>query len=241
MVIEFGTFNSDLIIYIVTIFTGLLSVVTSIYLNLNHYWDSQKKKKMATEENLESALKSNDLHILGNSLENIIGNFNVYEYVTDSNISNKIDRYVEKLSSFVGTDERIKTGTISEPPINSDFKKSEFMVCNGKYYNNKNFTKSENWNALAKLRRDIEIFLNEIAKEKGLNLPNNISAGTLLKILTQKDIIPESAYNNLKYSISVANKAIHGLDVDIEEANEAILHANYAIELIKRNKANKKN
>jgi hypothetical protein len=85
------------------------------------------------------------------------------------------------------------------------------------------------WDALATLRRMIEMRLQDLARRHDVQLPERVGAGKLLDLLRRNQIVPDGIARSLRYSIEVANKAIHGFDVGIEEADEAIRHARLAL------------
>ena len=83
----------------------------------------------------------------------------------------------------------------------------------------------ESWNALARLRRYIEVTLREKAEQADIPPEKVSSVGPLLTLLEKRHLIdPQIAYD-LRYPISVSNRAIHGQDVSQAEAEEAIFHA----------------
>jgi hypothetical protein len=53
-----------------------------------------------------------------------------------------------------------------------------------------------------------------------------------VRLLSQKEGLPPHVAENLLYAIAICNKAIHGLDVSVREAEDALLHAAAALRAI---------
>lgn len=216
---------------------GLISIFVTIF-SVIYYYNSRKNKLLeAQEKKFKNAMASDDLITVGNFLYNTIGDFNVYEYVSSIDVSKTVDKCFEKLLFFIKTDAELKqeideikdeieevkyTTELEIPPdLFEDFTKLLVELNSG-----------ESWNALARLRRSIEITLNEIAEANGI-IFNRLSAGQLLNVLIRKKIIPIEAMSHLKYAISVCNQAIHGRDVSMNEAQEAVFHASIGLKILK--------
>ena len=87
------------------------------------------------------------------------------------------------------------------------------------------FEDGEIWNALARLRQVIESKLRQIGRKQGYKISHLRSAGQILHILGSREIIDPQLEGPLCFAISVCNRAIHGNDVPVEEANTAIMVA----------------
>jgi hypothetical protein len=202
---------------------GVISLLGTLLGFLSARRSQISKLREAEEKQFQAALASDDLTVVGNYLEENIGRFNVYEYVSNPTVSKRIDTYLERLRFFVGTDAELEQQIReSEPPpeievpsaLPEEFERVLTELRTG-----------EIWNALARLRRYIEIALREIAEARDIRLERPSTAGHLLNVLWRSEVIPQDAFSNLKYAITVCNKAVHGIDVDMSEAEEALLHA----------------
>lgn len=85
----------------------------------------------------------------------------------------------------------------------------------------KDVAEGEPWNALARMRRQLELSL---ASRLDLqNVERRMAVGRLLAVATKQGVVPVEIAQDLRYPISVANRAIHGEDVPPDVAVEAIV------------------
>lgn len=211
------------IISATSIVAGLISVITSlISLFLSNYY--KKSALGAFEElQLEEVLKSSEIVPLGRYLDTTLSKVTVAQYTTSAPISARVDEYLNRIREYVGTTEEVQSQEISkhapEVPLWTLEIPSELQPVIDE------LREGESWNALARLRRLIELHLREVAKARKLHIDKVRSAGQLVELL-EKDryFDSESAYD-LRYAIQISNRAIHGLDVTRVEAEDAIAHA----------------
>lgn len=226
-------FNIESIISSIAVFAGFISIVSTIMSVFIGYNNRKTKLVQAQEQKLNSALESDDLIKVGGFFYNTIGEFNIYEYVSSSNVSKTVDKFNEKLISFLKTDaemvQEIKEieeiepiAKIETPPdLSEEFTKIHNELDSG-----------EIWNALARLRRYIEITLRKTAEINDIHIDKATSAGYFVNLLTNHGVIRKEAAHNLKYAITISNKAIHGMDVDITEAHGAVFHASIGLNML---------
>lgn len=220
-----------------SIIGGFISVVFTFVVIYQSDIARKNKLEDARELKFQNAMESDDLKKVGSFLYNTIGNFNVYEYISNTDVENTVDKYIDKLTSFVKTDTYI-TKEIEEVAWETNGVKytTELEILHlyseeiSKVIDELDY--GEVWNALARLRRHIEITLNEIAKENDIIIERP-TAGHLLDILIRKEIISIDAKSQLKYAISVCNQAIHGIEVSTIQAQEAVFHANNGLNIVK--------
>ena len=226
MILPFEMVTSGL-----SVAAGLVSISYTILKLISSIILTHSKLHKAQEQRFQSILESDNLTVVGSYLDDVIGNFNLYEYVSNRNVSERIDRYLEKLRSFIGTDAEVKQ-QIKETKIPSKIK--ERLVISDPFDRILTELRSgEIWNALARLRRYIEISLREIARAEDIRIERP-TAGQLLNVLSRRRLIPGEVLSNLKYAITVCNKAIHGVEVNWEEAEAAALHANFGLRRLKQ-------
>jgi len=94
----------------------------------------------------------------------------------------------------------------------------------------------EAWNALARVRRYIEVVLRQRVQQSSISSERPLSAGQLLNLLARKERLPAHVAEGLRYALAVCNRAIHGLDVTLEEAEEALFHAAAALDALQENR-----
>ncbi len=206
----------------VSIIAGIISLALTIFMNNKYQKSEQKKLQVIEERQLDAVLNSDNLIDIGIYLDKVIGNFTTYEYVSNTNISKKVDDYISKIEAFVGTEvktkqeiETLKPETeVKKIPVLDDFIKVIDEINSG-----------EIWNGLARLRRFIEKTLRDIAEKKGVAIDRPLSAGQLLHMLSSKEVISEDIFEEFRYAITIANRAIHGEDISLEEARQAVSYA----------------
>ena len=148
-----------------------------------------------------------------------------------TNVEERVNKYLDKIQNFVGTTEQIpkemgaKEVEAVEEPVEG-FSEEFQTILN-------ELRTGESWNALARLRRHIEIHLREIAIDKGYKERQLKSAGQILRLLYDRKYVDPDSYELLMYSISVCNRAIHGIDISEDEAEKAVFLGSKALEQLK--------
>lgn len=223
------------LISIASILGACLSVIATL-ISLALVRHERRRKITAVEAaDFQEILESDDIYALGKYLDNSIGQFDVGEYVSSQDVSSRIDRYMVKLKDYVGTSEQIaEEETIAVPEGTQPLESPAVMLQQFRPPYDKVFrelTTGERWNALARLRRYIEISLREIASSLGHKDPMHLrSAGQILHVLATNDNVDQNAVNQLRYSVSVCNRAVHGREVAENEAMEALWVAQKAMD-----------
>ncbi|MDD5168127.1 MAG: hypothetical protein PHN75_04855 [Syntrophales bacterium] len=207
---------------------SIIATIVSLWLNMRH---SSAKLQNAEKERFEIVLASDDITTLGNYLDNTLGKFNIYEYSSNSQISSRVDKYLDRIKDFVGTVESIEAEKDTPEPdipetIEQEIPKDFIPIL-------EELRTGEPWNALARLRRLIEITIRELAHYAGFQEKGLHSANYMLKLVARKLNLNPNLVGMLSYSISVCNKAIHGTDVSAGEAEEAIFAAAKALPELK--------
>lgn len=212
---------------VVSILGATLSVVATALSLYRSARNQQSKLEKARERELEEILASSDLDIVGGYLDDVIGRFNVYEYVTADGVATSVDRYLGKLRSFVSTDAHIARAAqpVGEAPevvepsgLSEELERSLLDVRTG-----------EVWNGLARLRRHIEMRLRSFAAEVDVSVKATSSAGQLVRALWHAKVISGDAYDNLGYVVALCNEAVHGGEVGRAIAEEAVVLAAAAL------------
>lgn len=215
-----------------------ISAVLTIVIILFQLWvkfkrirEESNKIRCANEKAYQEVMESNDLDKIGKYLDDVIGNFDMREYAENKKIRDTLDLYIEKLKSFIGTDnEIIKSANETQKDVYktnvSDLVASvvirpkltqEFQEILDELYS------GETWNSLAKLRRLIEIKLKEALLKEGIKIDKSIGARQLLEIYYKhKQSNTKIDFVQMKSAISICNKAIHGIETDIKIAENTI-------------------
>jgi hypothetical protein len=208
----------------------LVSVVTAAVTEGAQYFktflDERKKLAAAEESYFRQVLASDSIDVLGRYLDNEVGNFLVSEYVSSDKARLRIDSIINSMQDFVGREKEVMEDlpiveSIARPtsPVSDEFR----LI----------FSKLQSgiaWDALAALRRHIEIKLKQLISKKDILVDDRSSAGRLLSILSQKGLLANNVERQLRYAVDVANRAIHGHDVSISIAEEAVFMAQDALD-----------
>lgn len=227
------------IAWITSVGAAFVSVVSAL-LEVSYSISERKRKvREAIAANFEAILKSDNLKELGKYLDETLGQFDVAEYVAKDDVSSRIDRYIAKLKDYIGTSEEISEEERVPVPPREERPESPAGVFDlfEPPYNEilAEFETGERWNALARLRRHIEIELRELGIEMGFSEDQLRSAGQILHLLSTSGRVNQGPADQLRYAVSVCNRAIHGRDVSEGEAQEALWVAQRAMQHLRIN------
>jgi hypothetical protein len=194
---------------------------------MSEWREARKKLHAADEEAFQAALASESLHSLGSYLDKSLGPFLVTEYANNSEVKSRVDLFIARLQEYVGSSEKVKQEAEPTPPATPESvsigANDELSVADHK------LAEATPWDALATLRRIIEMQLRELARQHDLKLPERSGAGAILEVLRRSQIVPDNLASSLRYAVEVANRAIHGLEVSTFETDEAIRQARFAL------------
>lgn len=178
-------------------------------------------------QRFETVLASSDIAVFDEYLNEVIGEFSLQSYVTNPTVAKRVDQFVHKLRDFVGSESDVREDIrrSDEVPDILTFKERLVDLPPSLSQAAEEIYFGEIWNGLARLRREIEIKLRDLAMSVELPLKGPSSAGRLLRALEARQLINRSAATHLEYAIAIANKAIHGFDVGPAEAEGALAFA----------------
>jgi len=214
--------------FIAPIVTGIVANGLVHAFKLMSEWrEAHKKLHAADKEAFQAALASESLSSLGSYLDKSLGPFLVTEYANNSEVKSRVDLFLARLQEYVGSSGEVRQEAEHAPPTApkpvATGANDELSVVEDK------LAEATPWDALATLRRIIEMRLSDLAKQHNLALPERSGAGRILEVLRRSQIVPDGPGRSLRYAIEVANRAIHGFEVSIYEADEAIRHARFAL------------
>ncbi|MCH7592756.1 MAG: hypothetical protein IH989_08265 [Planctomycetes bacterium] len=125
-------------------------------------WLERRMKIRAVRAaDFQKVLESNDIRELGRYLDNTLGQFHVREYVSTKEVASQIDEYMAKLEEYIGTstqiteEQKLAPPTTSQPHEPATLLSQEFKPPFDRMF--QELTTGERWNALARLRRHIEM------------------------------------------------------------------------------------
>ena len=188
--------------------------------------EARRKLEDVKEVQFAAAINSGSLKVLGSYLEGPIASFKVKEYADNPDVRERVNAFFARLEDFVGArgearDYIAAPQLASLPPKLNDpeLARVESQIEEGHL-----------WDALAGLRRTIEIRLAALAVRYGISVGPGHGAGRLATILHQRGIIPTAVAEDLRYAIHVANRGVHGIEVNAEETVSALAAAARALE-----------
>ena len=212
---------------------GLLAGVVASLLGiatreLFNWYRARQKLQAAIEVQFQEALASDSLNVLGNYLDNAVGQFSVAEYGHNQEVRRRVNMFLARVEEFVGkTDdvhpaERVGRTPVqilpAEAPQDIDLQVIEERVLGGAV-----------WDGLALLRRVIEQRLRQLALQRGLTVPQRPGASRLVELLRRNEVGNDTAWVPLLEAITVCNRAVHGLDVSTSEALEVVRMSRQAL------------
>ena len=157
---------------------GLLAGVVASLLGiaareLFNWYRARQKLQAAIEVQFQEALASDSLNVLGNYLDNAVGQFSVAEYGHNQEVRRRVNMFLARVEEFVGkTDdvhpaERVGRTPVqilpAEAPQDIDLQVIEERVLGGAV-----------WDGLALLRRVIEQRLRQLALQRGLTVHSGL-------------------------------------------------------------------
>ena len=212
----------------------LLSIVAAVIGNagttllraVKSYLEARRKLAEVKEAQFSAALNSDSLNALGAYLDGPIASFAVKEYAYNRDVRERVNTFLARLEDFLGSRDETREAPVApgSAPLPSqitdnDIQRVEVQIEEGHL-----------WDALAALRRTIELRLGALARQHGVATGSGHGAGRLLTLLAQREVVPREAADGLRYAINVANRGVHGLDVTTEQTINALSLASRAFE-----------
>lgn len=184
-------------------------------------------------------LKTDNLHQLGFYLDETLNDVTIFQYATDPKVADGVDKYLQHVQNYLGTTEEIEktTGNVRDKSVEAEADDLDAVTASlpgDVKLVVEELRTGEVWNALARLRRHIEITLRKLARSRGLDDSQLRSAGQILRSLRQRRLLNKEISSDLDYVIAVCNRAIHGLDVSQDQAEGAVNKAIYALRQLER-------
>lgn len=209
---------------------GICSILITLISIINNKLTQYVKLKELQSQEFNIIIESSDIVKLGNYLDNEIGKLSVSDYVDSQDLNKRVDSLLNKLTMFVGTDKDLKTDLEEQRKLTAEIADESYdprykarlgpefdKILHELYH-------GESWNALARLRRHLELVLNDVAARNSINLGRS-NLSELISILTNEGIIDSGVAKGLKYVVNVSNRAIHGQELASQEAEQAIFTA----------------
>lgn len=165
----------------------------------------------------ESAIAAVSLQALGDYLYETLGQIPIADYASNPSARRDVTSAMEDIERFLDNEAAGPAETIQPA---AEVAAARRALADG-----------DAWQALARLRRAIEVDLRERASEVGVEVPERAGVGRLLEELDNAEGLPPNAHGPLRYAIHVANRAVHGKPISLAQADEAVHTAAQALGL----------
>jgi len=212
-----------------------VSAAISVFSDLiKNIFRSYEAKKAMEQSQFEKAIVSDDIKILGDYLYKTLGRVSIHQYSGSVNTADRLEKYLRRINEYLGRDLEIKA---SEVDANAIEKRPvdvfDYAAIPGSLaLAMSDLSRGKIWNGLARMRRDMEIKLSklDVASSGGKS-----RMGTVQKIrhYVASEIIPKHVGEDLRQAYIIASRAIHGVDVSQEDAEEAMRRAVSAYNTLK--------
>lgn len=234
MLLQFGIWGE--VASTISATSGAASVL-AVALNVLATAIARRRKYHALQkQELESVLQSDDLQALGEYMDDTLGGVSMLEYSSSSAVASRVDRFIERVQDFVGTSDRMAEKTEPVP----EFLSARVHPSGDEFEDVlRELETGEPWNALARLRRQVERRLRALLGEPAVEGTRPRGAAQLLRRAMSAGLIDEQIKDLLSYALSVSNRAVHGVDVEYGEAEEAIWAAAHAMKLLSDREGNR--
>jgi hypothetical protein len=185
-----------------------------------------------TEDARRNAINSSNLQVLGKYLVDDVGSVRISDVVSSEDVGLRtfqafaaVRRFVDKPEETPGDEEA--PWTSPEVVMSDELRDARLMVLAG-----------EIWNGLALMRRNLEIVLRALDPALA---KSRMGAGQLISRVEKSGHLAPEAAHHLRYAVQVANRAVHGDEIDVGVALEAMDSADYALGRISRYRSGRDN
>lgn len=208
---------------------SVASALISVVVSLIAFWFGRRSvKEAASAVSFEKAFSSFDLKVIGEYLRSEFGSVALDTYARDENVRRSLDRSLARIGEFLDADEQ---GASSKADARDEEPELVEVVGDREFASELNekpgdapavlaaleqLRKGEIWNALAKLRRDVEIDIRQVFGESRAIPINSV----IVRMEMPKDVA-----DALKRFYRTASMAVHGDDVTFGQAVEAVNNA----------------
>lgn len=216
----------DFAIAVLAAATAIASLVGFLVTFLNSRHATQQLEVALNQASFDSAVSTSKLEELGKLLEIELGAVSIDEYSQNSEIRDRFRSTFGAIAEYVGAaeedgkidSESIAAGDARE--LREDAARSGDSELNRAFFD---ILHGEVWNGLARARRRVESRLLEVANEHGIDIGEGYKgAGRLVRLLSARGIVSSTTESQLRYALGVANRGIHGSDVEVNEALESL-------------------
>ncbi len=175
----------------------------------------RKQRDTLRKADTRAALASAELSTLGYHLFERLGSASVRNYMVDDEVRSDIDEALAAVKEYLRD---------PAPSGDPDPDPSETRVRNSKNpaaVPALSAAATDYWTSLAAARRDLGIALSRALDLNDLKTSSS-SVNQLLALARQRAIIPAEEVPRIRKAVDVANKAVHGVEIDPDTALESL-------------------
>lgn len=203
------------------------TVIVGLVRNLFAIRALRAQRQLLRSLRVRDVIEAADLHSLGRLISVDLGSTSMPNYVRHAEVRSSFRSAFNAARGFIG---EAGDPTVDRTPDDRDIPFPESAegvfaaeaLTNGGRRALGDVAAGESWNALARMRRDLEMVLADRLNQVGTDR-RRMAAGQMLAVAAKEGVVPPESVAPLRYAISVANKAVHGEDVSADSAVEAIV------------------
>jgi len=229
---------SDILIAALSSVLALSTLVTAGVSRAASAVESREQLRRLKRVRVQDQLSNPTLAQLGETLVGGLGKTPLPSYVRDPQMRDEFRRTFNAIRAYVGTeavpiDSARTSQSPGEPQDTGSDSESVVRVLDGLHTADGTaavhaLAGGETWNALARMRRALEMALASRLSEAGIVLGRG-GAGSMLSLATRIGLLPAGSQGPLRHALQVANSAIHGEEARPDAALEAILTIDRAL------------
>ncbi|WP_019180275.1 hypothetical protein [Microbacterium yannicii] len=185
----------------------------------------REQARMLESLRVSDVVETTDLHALGSLVVRDLGGTSMSNYVRHEEVRTRFRTAFNAAREFIGEVPERDSENLTEP--------AQARVPNQAVWGDERLSQSgekalrdvaegESWNALARMRRELEIVLAS-RLDPSVTATRRMAAGQMLAVATKQGAISPESASPLRYALSVANRAVHGEEISADSAVEAIL------------------
>lgn len=206
---------------------GAFSVIVVVGSLIQTYLARRFLARSVESEEFEHLLATGKLEEVGEYLYERLGSLSVSQFASSDTQWKRVAQLVERAELVVAEPEggepvqpsQETLGSVLDVPVVDTLARARELLEEG-----------DLWNAMGELRRQIEAQLKRLGPQDFDRRP--ISAGRLLREAIARKFVDERAGRELAFALEVANRGVHGRDIGLTEAYEALRSASYGLQTL---------
>jgi len=207
----------ELILAVLSSGAALLSVLVSTFGLVRRQVALLLDRRSLRNARTAEVLAEANLESLGKLLYETLGKTSVASFARDVQVQSKLQAALDSIREFVNQGGEEGGSPESWEGVPDD---SEGLGRTGTSEAAKAAEAGDSWSALARMRRDLELYLlRAMGRDRS---QSKLTARQLLEIGKRYNYLEKRDFLRLTWAVRIANAAIHGEDVDVASVLEAI-------------------